>query len=366
VSAVAAILGIKPENVKVNMLFNGGAFGRRCEPGAVIDAAYIARHMHKPVKVIWTREDDIKRNPNRTALVCRAEAAITEEGSVLATRHRVVADSWLKRVLPELFDSFNKQDPGNWMGGRHTYDVPHQVVESWNENGAIDVCYLRGVGLPQVKFCQEGLIDLIARETHQDPLKLRLKLVNSVPRGVAVLQEVARMSQWDQWDRKRTDRALGIAYMAYANAHAAVVAEVAVDRSRGAIKVHKVWAALDAGLAVQPGSIIAQVEGGIIQGMSIALHERITIKKGVIQESNFHEYPILRMSEVPDLDVKIISSDIEICGVSEIGVAPIAPAINSAVAQLIGKHLTRMPMLPQDVLSALKTADLTHSVRSTA
>jgi isoquinoline 1-oxidoreductase beta subunit len=154
--------------------------------------------------------------------------------------------------------------------------------------------------------------------------------------------------------------------MAYSNAHGALVAEVSVGRSDGAIKVHKVWAALDAGLAVQPGSIVAQVEGGIIQGMSIALHERITVKKGVIQETNFHDYPILRMSEVPEIEVKVLSSDIEICGASEIGVAQIAPAINNALAQLIGRHLTRMPMLPQDVLSALKPRRPTPSAESTA
>jgi isoquinoline 1-oxidoreductase beta subunit len=352
---VAAILGIKPENVKVNMRIIGGAFGRRCLPGASLDAAQIAQHMRgKPVKVIWTREDDLKRNPHRQALVCRVEVAVSDAGAFLAMRNRVVADSLMARADPDLFKEFHNTDPGNWMGACHLYDVPHQVVEDWFEKRAVDVSYMRGIGVVQVKFCQECLIDQVAKELHQDPLRLRLKLLHAVPRGVAVLEEVARMSQWDQWDRKRTDRALGVTFMSYAGAHGALVAEVSVDRSTGVIKVHKVWTAVDVGLVVLPGAVVAQLEGGIIQGMSMALHERVTVKKGVTQESNFHDYPIIRMSEVPEVEVKLIPTDHEISGASEIGLTQIVPAISNAVAQLIGKHLTKMPMLPQDVLRALK------------
>jgi isoquinoline 1-oxidoreductase beta subunit len=352
----AALLGIKPEKVQVHsMMFTGGAFGRRCEPGAALDAVQIAQRMRQPVKVIWTREDDFKRNPHRQALVCRADVAVSDAGAIFAMRHRIVADSMMARTATFIFEAHKNTDPGNWMGARNQYDIPHQLVENWTERRSLDVAYMRGIGVAQVKFCQECLIDQVAREVHQDPLKYRLNHLQAVPRGLAVLEEVARMSKWDQWDRKRRDRALGITYISYVNAHGAMVVDVSVDRSSGAIKVHKVWTVIDAGLAVQPGGIIAQTEGGIIQGMSIALHERVRVKKGIMQASNFHDYPILRMSEVPEIEVKVLSTDVEICGASEHGLTQIAPAINNALAHLIGKHLTKMPMLPEDVLRALKT-----------
>ena len=348
---VAKVLGLKPENIKVNTLYAGGSFGRRQEPGAVVDAALIAKTLHKPVKVIWTREDDIKRNPFRQAMVCRVETAVAPDGKIAAMRHRVVADSWFARMFPDWFEQYHKSDPGNWTGALHLYDVPLQLVDSITERRGVDVCYMRGIGVTQIKFAQESLIDLIATEAGKDPLEYRLQLLKSAPRAIAVLRAVAEMCDWT---RRRDGRALGIAYTAYSDGHAAVVAEVAVNRSNGEIRVHEAWCAVDVGFAVQPAIVASQIEGGILQGLSMALFERVTLKDGVVQESNFDSYPILRMSQTPQLTVKVLSTDNAIAGAGEIGVMQIAPAINNALARLTGARVQHLPMLPERVLEALK------------
>jgi isoquinoline 1-oxidoreductase beta subunit len=348
---VAKVLGLKAEDIKLNTLYPGGSYGRRQEPGAIADAAAIGQQVHKPVKVIWTREDDLKRNPFRQAMVCRAEAAVAPDGRILATRHRVVADSWFARMFPDFFDQYNKSDPGNWVGGLHLYDVPLQTVDNVTVRREVDVCYLRGVGVAQTKFAQECLIDLIARRHGKDPLSYRLQMLQASPRAIQVLQAVAEMADWQ---RARTGRALGVAYVPYSNSHAALIAEVSVDRSNGAIRVHQVWCAVDCGFALQPAILASQMEGGIIQGLSMALYERVTLKHGEVQQTNFHDYRLLRMSEAPEIEIKVLSTDNAVTGSAEIGVMPIAPAVNNALATLIGAPLKRLPMLPEDILKALK------------
>jgi isoquinoline 1-oxidoreductase subunit beta len=346
---VSRVLGIQPEAVKIYTQYPGGSYGRRQEPGAIIDATYIARDLHKPIKVIWTREDDIKRNPFRQALTCRVEAAVTSDARILAMRHRVVADSWFARLLPDFFKQYHDSDPGNWVGALTAYEVPLQAVDCITERRGIDVCYMRGVGVTQTKSAQECIIDQIATQYHIDPLDYRLRLLQSSPRGTQVLRAVAEMADWR---RPRTGRALGLAFTPYSNSFAALIAEVSVVRTTGTIRVHEVWAAVDAGLAVSPAMIAAQMEGGILQGMSMALLEQVTIRDGAVQESNFHEYQILRMSAAPEVHVRVLTTDNAVTGAAEIPVMQIAPAINNAVARIIGRHLTRMPMVPADVLEA--------------
>jgi len=347
---VSRVLGTAPEAVRINTMFTGGSFGRRQEPGAIVDAAHIARILRKPIKVIWTREDDLKRNPFRQALVSRIEAVVDDRGRILAMSHRVVGDSWFVRMFPDFFKQYHLSDPGNWVGALCDYDIPLQTVDCVTERRALDVCYMRGVGVTQTKFAQECLIDQIAAQHHADPLEFRLSLLKASPRGTQVLESVAQMCNWGQ---VRSGRALGLAFTPYSNSYAALVAEVSVDRKTGGIRVHEVWCAVDVGLALQPAIVAAQMEGGIIQGMSWALFEQITVKGGAVQQSNFDGYPILRMSDAPEVHVHVLSTDNAVTGAGEIGVMQIAPAINNALARLIGKHLTRMPMLSADVLRAL-------------
>jgi isoquinoline 1-oxidoreductase beta subunit len=347
--AIGTAIGIAPEKVTVYPQLVGGAFGRRQEPGAVVDAAHLSKHLGRPVKVVWTREDDLRRNPHRQALAIRIEAAVSADGRISAMRSRVVGDSWFARMFPDFFKQYNDTDPGNWVGARHPYRVPLQIIDCVTARRSVDVCYLRGIGCTQTKFALESLIDEIAVRSGRDPLAYRLDMLEGAPRARKVLREVAAMADWP---RKRPGRALGIAYTGYGNGHAALVADVSVDRSTGAIRVHEVWSAVDVGFAVQPDIVRSQMEGGIVQGLSMALHEKVTYRNGGAVESNFHDYPILRMSETPELNVKVLSTDHAVSGVAEIGVMQIAPAINNALAVLIGRRLDRMPMLPELVLAA--------------
>jgi len=349
--AVARVLGIKAADVKINSALVGGSFGRRQEPGAIIDAAHIVRVIPRPIKVTWTREDDLKRNPFRQALVCRIDAAVDASGVIKAIRHRVVADSWFARLFPDFFAQYKQSDPGNWVGALNSYDIPIQTIEAITVRKTVDVCYMRGIGVAQVKFSQESLIDQISSRHGQDPLQYRLRMLRKVPRATRVLKAVSQMADWS---RRRDGRALGLACIPYSNSYSALIAEVSLDRGTGQIHVHHVWSCIDAGLALQPDIISAQLEGGIIQGLSIALMERATLKDGVVQESNFHEYPVLRMSHAPKIDIQVLSTDNAPTGIGEIGVIQIAPAVNNAVAILLGTHLKSLPMLPEQVLRVLK------------
>lgn len=352
----AAILEIPPNQLELFTPYVGGGFGRRLEPGAIIDAAHIAKVVRHPVKVIWTREDDIKRNPFRQALACKIEAVLNSDGSIAATRHRIVADSWLARLFPNYFDLYQKTDPGNWVGGHHAYQVPLQAIEVVTPRRSVPVCYMRGIGVAQIKFAQESLVDQIAAALQVDPIEYRLRQLSSEPRAINVLRTVEKMADWKQRGPSPNEqgRALGVSYTPYSNAHVAMVVEVSVDKKNGNIRLHHIWCAADVGMVAQPDIVASQMEGGITQGLSVALKERVTITAGEVQQSNFHNYPILRMPEVPPIDIRIVEQGAPMAGVGELGLMQIAPAINSALALLIGTHLTALPMAPEDVLSAIQ------------
>jgi isoquinoline 1-oxidoreductase subunit beta len=287
-------------------------------------------------------------------LLTRSEAAVDEHGHLLALRHRVVGDSWFARQFPDWFKQYKQSDPGNWIGCRHFYQIPLQSIDCVTERRGVNVCYMRGIGATQNKFALECLIDQIAALNRRDPVDYRLHLLQDTPRSMQVLQTVARMAEWP---RRRPGHALGVAHTTYSNSHTAMIAEVSVDTNDGTIRVHHVWCAIDAGFAVQPAIIESQIEGGILQGISMALFEQVTVVNGVMQQSNFDDYPIMRMSQAPEVSVKVLSTDNAVTGVAEIGVIPVAAAVNNAVAQLIGVHLKNMPMLPATVLAALASGN---------
>ena len=287
-AAIGTAIGIAPDKVKLNLQLVGGSFGRRQEPGAVVDAAHVSKRIGRPVKVLWMREEDLRRNPHRQALAIRIESALTADGRIAAMRTRVVGDSWFVRMFPDFFKQYNETDPGNWVGAKHLYDVPLQLIDCVTARRSVDVCYMRGIGCTQTKFALESLVDAIASRGNKDPLQYRLDMLQGVPRAQRVLREVAAMSDWP---RRRPGRALGVAYTGYNNGHAALVADVSVDRSNGEIRVHEVWSAVDVGFAVQPDIVRSQMEGGIVQGLSMALHEQVTYRNGGAVESNFVGLP---------------------------------------------------------------------------
>jgi isoquinoline 1-oxidoreductase beta subunit len=208
----------------------------------------------------------------------------------------------------------------------------------------------RGIGSGYNKFAVESFIDEVAHARKMDPLALRLELTRNDARATAVLNTAAEMADWK---RKRPGRGLGIAFADYHGTVSAGVAEVSVNRATGKIKVHNYWVAVDPGQAVQPDGALAQLEGGAVWGMSVALIERADVKNGAIVQSNYNDYPVLRMSDMPQIHTKLVPSQAAPSGMGEIGVSAVGPAIGNAVFSLTGKRVRELPMLPATVKKAL-------------
>ena len=224
-------------------------------------------------------------------------------------------------------------------------------IDQRQERG-IDVGFWRAVGGGDSKHAVETMIDEVAAVRKQDPVEFRLELLARQPRAQAVIREVAAMSGWG--GKRPAGRVLGIAYSDMWETQIAEVVEISLDRKRGAIKVHKVWAAVDTGVAVLPKNVATQVEGGIVWGISGALKEQITFKDGVPEQSNFHDYPVLRINEVPVINVRVMVTDNPPGGVGECGLPPVAPAIANAVARLTGgRRLRHLPFNPERVKAVL-------------
>ena len=339
--ALMGAFGYRPENISVHTTLLGGGFGRRFEVDFALDAAVLAKAVAgRAVKVIWSREDDIRNDKYRPLVAQHLTAGLDRQGRIVALRHRIVGESTLARAIPPLFQQVGGKDPVLCEGSEVKYHVPNHLIEYLREQRGVDVGFWRAVGPGYTKFAVETFIDEIAADAGKDPVEYRLGMLEKEPRARAVIEEAARMADWK---RKRTGRALGIAYSDTWNAHTAEVAEVSVDRNSGKIRVHEVWAVVDCGVALQPGNVAAQIESSIIYGASHALLERITFKRGAVQQSNFHDYPVMRMNEAPLVTVKVIPTDNDPGGIGETGLPPISPAIANAVAKLTGKRLRALP-----------------------
>lgn len=340
---LSKVLGMfKPEDIKVHVTLLGGGFGRRFEPDFAIDAAILAKAMGgAPVKVIWSREDDIQNDKFRPLVAQHLTAGVDAQGKLVALRHRIVAESIIARAIPDLFEHLHGLDPVVCEGAEFNYEVPNHQVEYLREQRGVEVGFWRGVGAGYTKFATETLIDELAAAAGQDPIDYRLAMLSQQPRAGAVIAEVARMAGWKK--RRPAGRALGFAYSDHWNSHTAEIAEVSVDPKSGRIRVHAVWAAVDPGVAVQPANVAAQIESAIMYGTSHALMERITVANGEVQQSNFDNYPVLRMNEAPKVTVKVMPTDNHPGGVGETGLPAVSAAIANGVARLTGKRLRALP-----------------------
>ena len=250
-----------------------------------------------------------------------------------------------------MFEKIGKHDVVSGGGGEMSYAVANHRVEWVQAARGVDVGAWRGIAAGYTKFAIETLIDELAAGKNMDPVAYRLEMLKDDPRAAAVVKAVADMAKWGE--KRQPGRAVGLAYSDALHSHTAAAVEVSLDEKSGAIKVHQVWAAVDAGVAVQPKNIVAQMKGAMTFGLGAALREQIHIKDGVVQERNFDSYNIMRMSDVPPMEVKVISNASEPTGIGEAGVPVIAPAIANAVAQLSGKRLRHLPMTPDRVKQAL-------------
>jgi isoquinoline 1-oxidoreductase beta subunit len=351
-AAVAGALKIPPEKVTIHPLLIGGGFGRRLENDFVLDAVLLSKAVGTPVKVIWAREEDVKHTKYRPLVAQYLRAGLDENGNLSAWHHRIVGASIYARFNPRAFEALKGADTPVIEGYELSYAAGNQLQEYLREERGLDVGLWRSVGPGYTKFAIESFIDEIARAQRIDPVQFRLRLLAHNARAASVVRRVA---DWAEWDRKRpAGRALGIGFSDTWRSYIASVAEVSLDKKTGAIRVHEVWSMVDPGVAIQPDNIVAQIEGATIFGVSAALRERVVIEDGVVKNSNFHDYPLLRMSEAPEIHVQVLSTNNAPGGIGEVGLPPVAPAIANAIHVLTGKRLRSLPMSPDRVVAALR------------
>jgi isoquinoline 1-oxidoreductase subunit beta len=345
------ITGLKPEQIHVHTTYLGGGFGRRSETDVVEEALQISKAMGKPVKLIWTREEDIQYDFYRPGNCCKIEGGIDSKGHLLAWSHKVVVPSIFARVFPQMMKS--GIDPAAVEGiANMEYEIPNLYVEYVRIDTPIPVGFWRSVGSSHNAFTVESFVDELAYAAQKDPLEFRLSLLKNHPRPSRVLEVVAEKSAWGRSLKK--GQGLGMAYHFSFGSHVAQVAEVSVNKKDGTIKVHRVVCAVDCGPVVNPAIITAQMTSGIIMGLSAALKERVDFGHGGVESANFYNYNELRMSEVPEIEVHLVRSKEEMGGIGEPGLPPIAPALANAVFKAAGIRLRRLPMTSKTVMEAAK------------
>lgn len=341
------------ENITLHPLTMGGGYGRRSRlrQQYIDDALFISRDLKKPIKVIWSREDDLEVGHFRTAAAQYMRATFDADGKLAAVHHRVAAPTILETMNPIRWATANGKDVITMLGSENsTYDIPNHLAEHITVDRCSRVLAWRGVGTSYTKFAMESFIDELALSRGMGPFEFRMQLCHKNPRMQTVLEAVADMADWSA---PREGRALGLAVSGYHKSLSAGIVELSLDQETGKVTVHKFWGVGDPGFVVSPANAEAQVEGNIVMGLSAALIERITVKQGRVTQSNFHDYPIMRMAELPEIDIRVLSTDYPPSGVGELGLAMVGPAIANAIATLTGVRIRHMPFTPDIVQEAL-------------
>lgn len=343
--------GLNPEQIQVHTTYLGGGFGRRSEIDVVEEAVQLSKATGKPVKVLWKREEDIKNDFYRPGTATKIEGGLDEKGRLVAWSHKVVCPSIFSRAMPARMKGGIDPAAVDCLEDLE-YEVPNLSVEYVRIDTQVPVGFWRSVGASHNGFTVESFIDEMAHLAGKDPLEFRLGLLKSHRQASRVVETVGEKSGWGKPAKKGEGR--GIAMVLSFGTYVAQTAEVSVDKKDGTIKVHKVVCAIDCGPIVNPAIITAQAKGAIIMGLSAALKEKVNFAKGGVESSNFGDYQLLRMSEVPEIEVHIIKSTDAQSGVGEPCLPPIAPAVANAVFSASGIRLRRLPMNPETVLEAIK------------
>jgi isoquinoline 1-oxidoreductase beta subunit len=343
---VAAVVGLPPEKVQVHTLLAGGSFGRRATPDGDVagEAASIAKAIggRQPVKLVWTREDDLTGGRYRPLYVHRLRAGLDSAGRLVGWEHRIVGQSLLKGTFFEPMMVKDGIDATSVEGAVDLpYDIPSISVELHTTEVGVPVLWWRSVGSTHTAFSTETFLDELAHAAGRDPIDFRRTLLTHHPRHLGVLELAAQKAGWDV--PLPRGRARGIAVHESFRSFVAQVAEVSLGHD-GLPKVERVVCAVDCGVAVNPDVIRAQMEGGIGYGLAGALWSEITLVQGRVQQSNFDTYRPLRIEEVPQVEVYIVPSAAPPTGVGEPGVPPIAPAVANALFHLTGRRVRRLPL----------------------
>ena len=336
--AVAGALGMKPEDVTLQTTFLGGGFGRRLELDFIVQAAQISKAVNKPVKLLWTREDDMTHDFYRPVGVNQIKAGLDASGKPVGVHFKVASQSVTQRAFGLPKDTMDPFMAEAAVTGYNIANTQHDLVI---HDTGIRVGYWRAVSHNMNAFANESFMDELAKAAGKDPYEYRMSLLADKPRFANVLKLAADKAGWGKPLAK--GHALGIALMEGYDTYMAQVAEVSLD-DQGEVRVHRVSVAADLGHMVNPDTVEAQIQSSIIFGMGAALKHQITMTAGRVQETNYHNFQPVRMNEVPKIDIVLVKSTEKPGGIGEPATAVVAPAIANAVAKLTGKRVRRLPI----------------------
>ncbi|MGH7260655.1 MAG: xanthine dehydrogenase family protein molybdopterin-binding subunit, partial [Nitrospiraceae bacterium] len=349
-ATAAQVTGLPPEKVRVHNHLLGGGFGRRLDVDFITQAVQVAKQVDGPVKVIWSREEDIQHDIYRPYYYDRLAAGLDGEGMPITWSHRVTASSILARYLPPAFK--DRLDPDAVEGAAELpYAFPNVLVDYVRQEPppGIVTGWWRGVGPTHNIFMVESFIDELAAAAKKDPVEYRRALLGKSPRARAVLDLATEKAGWGQPLPEGQGRGVSVQHVF--GSFLAQVAEVAVSKE-GEVRVQLVVCAVDCGIIVNPDTVKAQMEGGIIFGITGALYGEITIKDGRVEQNNFHDYRILRINEAPVVEVYLVKSAEAPGGIGEPGTAAIAPAVTNAIFAATGKRIRKLPVKPDQLQPA--------------
>jgi CO/xanthine dehydrogenase Mo-binding subunit len=342
-AAAAQVTGLPPEKVQVHNHLIGGGFGRRLDVDGITQAVAIAKQVDGPVKVIWSREEDIQHDVYKPYFFDRMTAGLDANGTPIAWHHRITGSSVWARWLPPTFK--NGFDPDTIEGAEPPYELPNILLDYVRqEPPGLTTGNWRGVGPTHNIFVVESFIDELAAAAKKDPVEYRRGLLGKSPRVLGALNLAAEKAGWGQPLAPGLGRGVSVQFAM--GTYLSQVVEVEVSKD-GEVSVRRVVCALDCGMAVNPDTIAAQIEGGIIFGISAALWGEITLKNGRVEQNNFNDYRVLRINETPLIEVHLVKSTEAPGGIGEPGTIGIAPAMTNAIFALTGKRIRKLPIKDQ-------------------
>jgi len=342
----AKISGLKPENAFIHTTYLGGGFGRKAGTDFVMEAVETSKAIGKPVKLTWSREDDMQHDYYRPASYAKLAAGIGADGWPVAWTTRIACSSIMEAWFPG--STKNNLDPTSVEGVANLpYSIPNIYVDYVRTEPGIPVGFWRSVGASQNGFFSECFMDELAIAGKKDPYEFRLRLLDKAPRLHGVLELAAQKAGWDK--PLPAGRYRGIAVLEAFQSYASQVVEISVDRKARSVKVHRVVCAVDVGRVVNPTNIVMQSESAIVYGLSSALYGAITISGGRVNQTNFNNYQVLRIDAMPTIETYIVPSEEKPTGSGELAVPPLVPALCNAIFAATGKRIRRMPIRSEDL-----------------